>query len=369
MQNPLQTLRSRFDWMLLLIVGCLSAIGLANLYSSSMALGENLYQTQAVWLGLGAFVATLFAAVDYRFYGRWSYIGYGIVLFLLVLVPFVGSTLNGSTRWIDVGFTLLQPSEFMKPMIVLVTARYFSTQDIKPGNSLFDLVTPFMLVIPPVALIMLQPDLGTSLVVLFIFMTVVMFEGVKLRTFIAMATATMLSAPLAWSFLLKSYQKERILSFLDLEKDPYGPGWQVRQALIAFGSAGMTGKGFLGGTQVHKGFVPYHESDFAAVNWAEEHGFVGMMLLLVIYLGLIVWGVRIARNARDRLGMLMAIGMAGMIFWHVVVNLGMVLGMLPVVGLTLPLVSYGGSSMITTMMAIGVLFSVSLRRDLAAQGG
>jgi len=368
MQNALHLIRVRFDWILLLIVMGLACIGLANLYSSSIALGESLYQTQAVWLGLGAIVSTLFAAIDYRFYGRWSYVGYGIVLFLLVLVPFVGSTLNGSTRWIDVGFTLLQPSEFMKPMIVLVAARYFSTQDVKPGNSLLDLISPFMLVIPPVALVMLQPDLGTALVVLFIFLTVVMFEGVKLRTFIALATATLLSAPLAWSFLFKDYQKERILSFLDLEKDPYGPGWQVRQALIAFGSAGMTGKGFLGGTQVHKGFVPYHESDFAAVNWAEEHGFIGMMLLLGVYIALIAWALRIARNSRDRLGMLMAVGMAGMIFWHVVVNLGMVLGMLPVVGLTLPLVSYGGSSMITTMMAVGVLFSVSMRRDLNAQG-
>ena len=259
----------------------------------------------------------------------------------------------------------LQPSELMKPAIILVTARYFSDLPHKvDGNDLKDLIRPMMLLFVPSSLIMLQPDLGTSLMVIFIFFTMVLFEGMKARTIVGMGITTILSAPLAWSFLLKDYQKQRILSFLDLEKDPYGPGWQVRQSLIAFGSGGIAGKGYLDGTQVQMGFVPYHESDFAAVNWAEEHGFIGMMVLIGLYTALIGWSLHIARSSRDRFGMLVAVGVAAMIFWHVFVNLGMVLGMLPVVGLTLPLVSYGGSSVITVMLGIALLVNISIRRHL-----
>lgn len=366
MSSAFSLLKSRFDWVLLALVGVLASVGLLNLYSSSIALEQNLYQTQAVWLGLGALVVGFLAALDYRFVSRWAYVGYALVLFLLLAVLFVGSTINNSTRWLNLGFTLLQPSELMKPMIVLATARYFATQDPRPGGlSLTDLIPPFALVLAPVALIMLQPDLGTSLMVLFIFLTMILFEGLTLRALAVLGISAAVSLPLGWTFLFKDYQKNRILSFLDLEKDPYGPGWQVRQALIAFGSGGLEGKGHLAGTQVQKGFVPYHESDFAAVNWAEEHGFLGMMFLLGLYILLIAWALRIARSSRDRLGVLLCVGMAAMIFWHVTVNLGMVMGMLPVVGLTLPLVSYGGSSMITNMIAIGVLFSVSLRRGEA----
>ena len=356
---------SRFDWVLVALVLMLMCIGMLNLYSSSVALKEGLHLTQGIWLLLGAGIAGAISVLDYRVFERWSYTIYGVVVFLLFLVFIAGTRLNGSQRWLNLGMFLLQPSELMKPAIILATARFFCDRPHNSsGNSLLDLRKPFLLLSVPALLILMQPDLGTTLMVVFIFFTIALFEGITIRSQIALVSTTILSAPLMWLFVLKTYQKSRILSFLGLEKDPYGPGWQVRQSLIAFGSGGLSGKGFLSGTQVQMGFVPYHESDFAAVNWAEEHGLIGMMLLIGVYIALIAWALHISRSARDRFGMLVAVGVASMIFWHVVVNLSMVLGMLPVVGLTLPLLSYGGSSVITVMIGIGLLMNISLRRHL-----
>jgi rod shape determining protein RodA len=317
-----------------------------------------------VWLVLGLTLAGATVFFDYRTYERWAYVIYGVALLLLTAVFFVGATINNSRRWLDLGVFLLQPSELIKLAMIITTARFFADHPRNDGYSLLDLGKLFLLLGVPASLIMMQPDLGTSLVVIFITFTMILFQGVKLRSLLTLVTAGVIGAPIFWFFGIKDYQKERILSFLDLEGDSYGAGWQVRQSLIAFGSGGPMGKGYLQGTQVQKGFVPYHESDFAAVNWAEEHGFLGMVLLLLLYLALIGWGVRIARHARDRYGMMLAVGVVALLFWHVVINLGMVTGMLPVVGLTLPLISYGGSSFIITMLALGLLMNVSLRRHV-----
>lgn len=364
MAGRVASFATRVDWVLMLFVGLIAAVGLINLYSSSVAMDETFHISQAIWLGLGSLLAASAAVIDYRNYERWSYLIYGLVLFLLLVVLLVGTTLNGSKRWLDFGLFLIQPSELMKLAIIILVARLVADMPKTDGYSLYDLAIPLLLLAIPVGMIMLQPDLGTSLVVGFIFFTMMFFHGIKPLTTMVLGAVTAVMTPIFWFFVLEGYQKRRVLSFLDLEKDPFGPGWQVRQALIAFGSGGAFGKGHLLGTQVQMGFVPYHESDFAAVNWAEEHGFVGMLLMLALYCGLIAWAVRIARVARDRFGMMLAVGVAALIFWHVIINLGMVLGMLPVVGLTLPLVSYGGSSVITIMIALGLLMNVSLRRHV-----
>lgn len=360
----IKPVKGRFDWVLMGLIVLLASIGLINLYSSSVALGEQLHLAQATWLGLGLGLAAVTALIDYRNYERWAYLLYGGVLLLLVAVLAGGTVINNSRRWLNFGFFLLQPSELMKLTIILVVARFCSDRPSNDGYSLSDLAIPLGLLGLPALLIMMQPDLGTSLVVIFIFFTLIFFLGVKVRSLMVLASITAVAAPLFWFFGLRSYQKARIMSFLDLEKDSYGAGWQVRQALIAFGSGGMTGKGHLAGTQVQMGFVPYHESDFAAVNWAEEHGFLGMVFLMGVYMLLISWAVHIARQSRDRFGMIVAVGVAALVFWHVIINLGMVLGMLPVVGLTLPLVSYGGSSVITIMLSLGLLMNVSIRRHV-----
>lgn len=356
-------LKTHFDWVLVILVLLICGVGLINLYSSSAALGESLHVTQAIWLASGFVLAAVTASIDYQAYQRWAYVFYGFVVFLLVAVLVVGTRLNGAQRWLDFGVFLIQPSELMKLAIIVVTARYFSDQPRHDmGYGLLELWKPSLLLGFPVVLIGLQPDLGTALVVAFIMFTMVLFEGLRTRSLAILSVGAAIGTPLAWVFLLKDYQKGRVLSFLDLEKDPFGPGWQVRQALIALGSGGLTGKGHLQGTQVQKGFVPYHESDFAPVNWGEEHGFVGMLFLIGLYFALIGWALRIGRTSRDRFGMLLSVGIAALVFWHVVVNLGMVMGMLPVVGLTLPLISYGGSSVMTFLFALGLLMGVSLRR-------
>lgn len=364
MSRPVASLISRFDWVLSGLVLLLSAVGLINLYSSSVALNDSLYLSQGVWLLLGFVLATLTVVVDYRNYERWSYFIYGAVLLMLVAVFGVGSTINNSRRWLNLGFFYLQPSELMKLAIIICGARYFSDHPKAQGYTVKDLIAPLGLLAVPAALIMKQPDLGTSLVVCFIFATMILFLGVRLKSFLFFFSTGVLAAPMLWFFGLHDYQKSRITSFMDLEKDSFGAGWQVLQSLIAFGAGGLTGRGYLQGTQVQKGFVPYHESDFAAVNWAEEHGFIGMLVMLVLYFSLIVWSLKIAQESRDRFGMLIAVGVAALIFWHVVINLGMVLGMLPVVGLTLPFVSYGGSSLLTMMIAVGLLMNVSVRRHI-----
>ncbi len=364
MSRAIQQIKVRFDWVLLLLVMSIATVGLLNLYSSSVALGESFYLTQMTWLSLGFGLALVTTIIDYRTYERLAYVGYVAVVVMLIAVLIVGTTINGSRRWLNLGFTLLQPSELMKLAMILVVARFYADRTAERGYTLKDLALPFGLVSIPALLIMLQPDLGTALVVIFIVMTLALFMGIEIKSLVTMGISGAIALPLFWFFGLRGYQKERITSFLDLEGDHHGAGWQVRQALIAFGSGGWTGKGQLAGTQIQMGFVPYHESDFAAVNWAEEHGFLGMLLLLTLFVLLLAWSMRIARNARDRFGMVVALGVAALIFWHVVINLCMVLGLMPVVGLTLPLVSYGGSSVITFMLGLGLLMNVSLRRHV-----
>ena len=356
-------LADRIDWPLLLIVCGIGAIGIVNLYSAASATGGfSLHVRQAIWFVIGLGVVGALGLLDYRVVERWAYIIYGAVVLLLVAVLLVGTELNGSKRWLNFGFFLMQPSELLKIGVIIIAARYFHQKDRSEPYGLLQLVKPFLVVGGGVLFVLIQPDLGTSLVILAIFMTMVLFEGVRWQSVMALALAGLVALPFVWTMGMKEYQKDRVISFLDLDEDEYGKSWQVRQSMIAFGSGRVWGKGHVAGTQIQKGFVPEHENDFIAANWAEEHGFVGMLLLMGLYMALIVWSLHISRHARDRFGAHVGVGVAALIFWHVVVNLGMVTGMLPVVGLTLPLLSYGGSSMLTMLLAIGLLLSVSMRR-------
>ena len=279
---------------------------------------------------------------------------------LLVAVAVFGTELNGSRRWLNLGAFMLQPSELLKVAVIVITARYFQDREIEGRYTLRRLAKLFAFVGGGVAFVLLQPDLGTSLTILAIFATMTLFEGVRPSSLIAIATCVVLAAPFVWTFGMKEYQKDRVISFLDIgEDDRYGQAWQVRQSIIAFGSGPRLGQGHVEGTQIQKGFVPEHENDFAAATWAEEHGFAGMLFVLALYLTLIGWSLRISARAPDRFGVHIGVGMAAFFFWHVVVNLGMVTGMLPVVGLPLPLMSYGRSNLMTIMIGLGLLMSVS----------
>ncbi|MEM1349261.1 MAG: rod shape-determining protein RodA [Myxococcota bacterium] len=356
----LEVALERLDWPLLSIIVMLASVGIINLYSAAQAAdGPSYHVSQAIAFTLGMGVVGVLTFLDTRLYERWAYVLYVLILGLLALVLAIGTELNGSKRWLNLGVFLMQPSELLKIGVILITARFFHDHDQDEPYSLSQLAKLFALVGVGVVFVLQQPDLGTSLTILAIFMTMVLFQGVRTASIITMVTAVVMATPLVWTFGMKEYQKDRVRSFLALEQDAYGQDWQVRQSIIAFGSGRLWGKGYLEGTQIQKGFVPEHENDFAAANWGEEHGFAGMLFLLSVYMALIMRGMRVATRARSRFAVHVAVGMSAFIFWHVMVNLGMVTGMLPVVGLPLPLMSYGRSNLMTVMLGLGLLMNVS----------
>ncbi len=353
-----------FEWILLLTVVALAGIGIINLYSATgswQAAAMPLYLKQLLWLGGGLCLALLLCCFDYRHLEHFAIQGYVISIGLLLLVLLMGKTSMGATRWIPLGFFNLQPSEVIKVAMILLLARFFGRTAHPLGFSFAELWQPALLLLVPVVLILKQPDLGTALMVVFISVSMLLFAGLQRSTLLGLGLLGVLGATLGW-FGLHDYQRQRINTFLDPEADPLGSGYHIIQSKIAVGSGGFFGKGFMQGTQSQLSFLPERHTDFAFSVFAEEWGFAGSLVLLLGYLFLIIWGIYIARRAADRFGMFLAVGVTAMVFWHIVVNLGMVIGLLPVVGVPLPLFSYGGTSMVTTMIGVGLLMSVSMRR-------
>ena len=361
-RNRVLDVVGRLDWPLIIVVAILSALGLINLRSASMQSAAPFHLYQSVWLAGGLVLAVAMAFVDTKIFARGAYWFYAGVVVLLLAVALWGTELNASKRWLDLRLFMMQPSELLKVAVILVTARFFHDRNQVESYQLHRLWRLFVLLAMGVVFVLLQPDLGTSLVIVAIFMTMVLFEGVRWESLVILGLAVLVALPVAYSFVLQDYQQDRVKAFMNIEADAQGQSWQVQQSLVAFGSGRMWGKGHGEGTQIHKGFVPEHENDFIAANWAEERGFAGMMFLLLVYLAFVVCALNIARRAKDRFGVLVAVGVTAMFFWHVVVNLGMVTGVLPVVGLTLPLVSYGGSSMLAMLIGIGLLLNISVHR-------
>lgn len=357
-------LLTHFDWVLILTIGIIAGAGIFNLYSATASwstVATPVYLKQAYWLGIGFIVALFICAIDYRHLEYAGFFLYGATIALLLFVLLFGKTSMGATRWIDLGFFNLQPSEIIKIVIIITLARHFAGRSHYLGCSLRELLLPFALLGLPALLIMKQPDLGTALLVLFIGMSMALFAGIRRSTLAFLALCGTAAAWGGW-FLLHDYQKERIRTFINPERDPLGAGYHIIQSKIAVGSGGFFGKGFMQGTQSQLSFLPERHTDFAFSVFAEEWGYSGSFVLLLLYLFLVIWGIYIARRASDKFGMFLAIGVVAMLFWHIVVNLGMVIGLLPVVGVPLPLFSYGGTSMVTTMIGVGLLLNVSMRR-------
>ncbi len=355
----------RIDWTLLLIIFSILAIGLLNLYSATRFLGPRLFTKQIyfVFLGTAAFFIT--AAIDYRVYDRLAYPIYAIGLFLLALVLVIGRTTLGAKRWLVLGPVVVQPSELMKLALIIALGHYIhaSPPSTEEGRSIKDLAMPSVLVGIPFLMILLQPDLGTGIMLLLIFFSIMFLLKLRLRSVLTLATFGLALLPLIWTFVLKDYQKARILTFLDPASDPTGSGWHIRQSIYAIGSGNFFGKGFLQGTQSQYKFLPAQWSDFPFSVWCEEWGFIGGMVLIGLYAVLVIWSIRLALRARDRFASVLCLGVGAMFFWHTFINLGMVMGLMPVVGITLPLFSYGGSSVLTFMIGAGLLMSVSSRID------
>ena len=358
-------LLSHFDWMLLLLTLVFVMIGVVTIYSANYDIIEKhagyLHTRQLTWLGLGLVAMFTALAIDYHYVDRLAYPFYAAMLLLLLAVIFIGHSGGGSQRWINFGFFRLQPSEPAKIAIVLLIAKYFQDDEGKQGYFLRDLWVPFVLVAPLVLLTLIQPDLGTAVVLGIVFLSMILMAGLRLRSFIYLVGAGLALLPLAWHFL-KPYQRGRILTFLDPSRDPLGSGYHVIQSQIAIGSGRLFGKGFLGGTQNRLDFLPAQHTDFIFAVFSEEWGWFGCFILLLLYFVLLAYCLRIIQRGKDRLGGLLVFGMVAIIFWHVVINVAMVSGLMPVVGVPLPLVSYGGSALASMMFAIGVIMNVSMRR-------
>ncbi len=353
-----------FDWILLLTVLALAGIGIVNLYSATASWPEvstPLYLKQVIWLCGGLLISLSLCLFDYRHLQYFSVHFYVLSVCLLIFVEAMGRTSMGATRWIHLGFFNLQPSEVIKIAIILLLAKILAQTANPQGFGLFELWKPALWILVPVVLILKQPDLGTATIVVFIAGTMLLFAGLRKGAVISLGILGVLAAVGGW-FGLHDYQRARIRTFLNPEADPLGTGYHIIQSKIAVGSGGFFGKGFIQGSQSQLSFLPERHTDFAFSVFAEEWGFIGSVSLLVLYLFLVVWGLYIARRANDRFGLFLAVGVTAMNFWHIVVNLGMVIGLLPVVGVPLPLFSYGGTSMVTTMIGIGLLMNVSMRR-------
>jgi len=351
------------DWALLVAVVALCALGVVMIYSttSDPTRGtSHLFVTQlyAIALGLGAMLVTL--TLDYRTLSDKSHLLYFVLCGLLVYVMFFGNAQMGARRWIQLGVVNLQPSEFAKVGVALVLAKFFGEQRGSPGAA--ELAIAGGLTLIPVALIAKEPDLGTAVTLLPIFLAVAYLAGMRMRVLGIICLCAALAAPVAWKFALKDYQKSRISTFLDPSQDAKGAGYQQIQARITVGSGGLSGKGFQQGTQGQLRFLPVAHNDFIFSVLAEEQGFAGVLVALGLYLFVILRALEAATLAKDRLGSYLVLGVLASFTFQVMYNVTMSAGLAPVKGLTLPLMSYGGSSMIATLAGFGLVLNVRMRR-------
>jgi rod shape determining protein RodA len=355
-------LLTHFDWTLLTLVLIISLIGVVNLYSATFGGADSsLHVKQILWIGIGLGLAFFITVLDYRFYRDLAYVFYAISL-LLLLAVFVYRTTNPEiSRWIKIGPFFFQPAELTKITIILSLAKYFDDFSKRDGYLLRDLIIPFTILLVPSLMVAKQPDLGTGISFLLIGFSIILFVKIKWKSLVIMIIGGISFLPFMWNFLM-SYQKKRILTFFRPELDPLGAGYHIIQSKIAIGSGGILGKGFLKGTQCKLRFLPAQHTDFVFSVLAEEWGLLGGLILLGLYLFLITWGLNISILSKDRFGAITAFGVVSLIFWHVIINIGMALGIMPVVGIPLPFMSYGGSAILAMMAGVGLLLNISMRR-------
>ncbi len=351
------------NWGLVLLVAIITAVGVALLFSAAGGHWKPWAQPQLVRAIPGFVLMLTIALIDVRHLMKSAYIIFFLVLCLLIAVELMGRIGMGAQRWIDLGFFQLQPSELMKPALTLALARYFHGITLDQIGRPLLLIPPLLLVFTPVAFVLMQPNLGTSLLLIMGSGAVFFAAGVRIWKFLLVIGGGLGAIPVAWEFL-HDYQKQRIYTFLDPETDPLGAGYNILQSKIALGSGGLFGKGFMSGSQSQLMFLPEKHTDFIFVVLAEEFGMAGAVALLALYLILLIYGWVIALSCRSQFARLVAVGMTTQFFLYVIVNVSMVMGLIPVVGIPLPLVSYGGSAMMTLMIGVGLLLSMSVHREV-----
>ena len=359
--NLAERVRS-LNWTLVLLLALIAGIGFAMLYSAANGSWQPWAGKQAIRFGVAVAIMLTVALVDLRFWLKWAHWMHAAAFLLVIAVAVVGHFGMGAQRWIDLGVIQLQPSEIMKVTTVLSLARYFHGMTPEDMGRPLQLILPALIVLVPAAIVLKQPDLGTAMMMVLTGGAMFLIAGVRGRLFVLVLGAGAAAVPVAWRFL-RDYQKNRIYTFLDPESDPLGAGYHSLQSKIAIGSGGAFGKGFMQGSQAHLSFLPEKHTDFIFTMLGEEWGLMGGLVLLGLYTLVFIYGYAIAFRARSQFGRMLALGITTNFFFYVFINIAMVMGLIPVVGVPLPLISYGGTAMLTVMFGMGLLMSVYVHRD------
>jgi len=352
---------NNIDWGLLSTTLALIAVGLLCLYSAVRLTEVSIFFKQLLWISAAFVVMIVAFLVDYRAHMRLAWPMYVLMVLGVAAVLFVGREISGARRWISLGFVSIQPSEFAK-IIIIIWMAYWSEKKIQiESYGMKDLILPAIFILLPVGLILLEPDLGTAGIVAMIAVIMLLLLGVRRSTVISLGALFLSALPFAW-LTLKDYQRNRILTFLDPSRDPLGTGYHATQSKIAVGSGGLWGKGYLQGTQTQLSFLPEHHTDFIFSVVAEEWGFAGTAILILLYIILVTKIIQVGYRAKDRFGSMICFGIAGYFTLHIFINISMTLGIFPVVGVPLPFISYGGSFMFMNLLCIGLVLNVAWRR-------
>ena len=369
MNSIVPTPIARQPWEMLIPLLLLVAFGAAVLYSAAGGSMQPFASSHLIRFSVFLVMASIIALLPRDFVRLMIYPAYLVVLLMLIAVEAMGALRGGSQRWLDLGFMVLQPSELMKPVVVIALAHYYSTLPVGLIATWRALILPAGIVGAPVALVLMQPDLGTSLAIMFGGGVVMLLAGLPLRWFIGGGLAAAAAAPLLFFFALQPYQQQRVMTMFNPEQDALGAGYHITQSKIAIGSGGILGKGFNNGSQSHLNYLPEPHTDFVFATMAEEWGLLGGFFVIGVFVIILRWGMKVARKSQDRFASLVAAGMSATIFFYIAVNLMMVMGMAPVVGIPLPFMSHGGSSMLTNMICIGVLLMINRWNRKAPRGG
>ena len=365
LHNPNLTFREKLrhlNFTYFILISLLAVAGVMMLYSAANGRWDGWAVNHVLRFALG--FAVMFAAsmVDIKLFLRYAYPFYFATLALLIVVEVAGYTGMGATRWIDLKFIKLQPSELMKIALVMALAKYFHTSTLQSIETVRGIVPPLMMALVPAALIMAQPDLGTAMMLLFTTGVILFAVGVQVWKFVALGGMAAVLMPIGWHFL-HDYQKLRVLTFLDPERDPLGSGYHIMQSKIALGSGGVFGKGFLKGTQSHLNFLPEKHTDFIFTMLSEEFGLIGGVVIILVNMLILAYSYAFAMRTTSYFGKLLIIGLATNYFLYVFINIAMVLGLLPVVGVPLPLISYGGTVILSVCASFGVMMAVYINKD------
>ena len=359
----------QINWSFVFLISLTASIGFGMLYSAANGNFEPWASRQMVRFVAGVFLMLIVAVIDIHVWLRYAYVIYIFSLLLLLVVEFSGSIGMGAQRWIDLGVFTIQPSEIMKISIILLLARYFYASRLEDVSRISHIFLPICMLIFPAFLIIRQPDLGTAILLIATGITILFVVGVRVWMFVLGGCAAIAAFIPLWQFILRDYQKARLLTFINPENDPLGAGYHILQSKIALGSGGIFGKGFMQGSQSNLSFLPEKQTDFIFTMLAEEFGLVGGLTLIVLYILLLIYSFIISLRCRSQFGRLIGIGVSTSFFLNVFVNIAMVMGLMPVVGMPLPLISYGGTAMLTLMFSFGLLLCVYIHRDIQISPG